>query len=215
MVKLFALDIDFTEEGMLPAMPLPWELGTEGGVSEDELFKRWQESFTPSNPRLAWRDRAHPARAYMKACLRTLADRLERQIRLDLQIPTCVAYSGNKGLHVYGFTGKVPAREAREGMHIILEALPLEKARGNVIWRWNPTLSAEELLSPDIFTIETFPKQDQLSDNGFGNLMRLPLGKNQKSPDPTFFVDTDKPMSVLQPADPLETLQRVENELNQ
>jgi hypothetical protein len=58
-----------------------------------------------------------------------------------------------------------------------------------------------------LFTIEIYPKQDSIDNKNLGNLMRLPLGRNQKSPDPTFFVDLSAPIEELRPhRNPVEVL---------
>ena len=56
-------------------------------------------------------------------------------------------------------------------------------------------------------SVETFPKQDSLEGKKLGNLLRMPLGRNQKSPDPCFFVDQRAAQTHLDPVeDPLSVL---------
>jgi hypothetical protein len=129
----------------------------------------------------------------------------------DLKVPSAVAYTGNKGIHVYGFTGKMPANEVREAANLVLSELMIRPIRGNAFFAFEPDATE----GADLFTIELFPKQDTVKKtSGFGNLMRLPLGKNLKNAgDPTFFVDTEAPMGVLQPTDPVAVLNNVKEEL--
>lgn len=210
--KLFAFDIDIKKldetnvenSAWLPSLPMP-TLDAEGWNSE-RSWDAWLQSFTWRDGRLAWQDRRDPARDYIKGAMRSLAATLERVIIEELQIPTAIAYTGSKGLHVYGFTGSMPAAEVREAAMLVIEALPIVPTRGKMIYEWDSPLErAHE--DHKIFTIEVFPKQDEISaSGGFGNLMRLPLGKNQKSNDPTFFVKTiDTPLGSLlpTPAEPL------------
>lgn len=90
-------------------------------------------------------------------------------------VPATVAYSGSKGMHVYAFLGSVDANEARTVAAILLgdgtEDEPWHKVRGDAFWK-TPAF-------PD-FTVEVFPKQDEVGAGGLGNLMRLPLGHNYK-----------------------------------
>lgn len=175
--KLFVFDVDLEKEGT-------WEpLDAEPG--------------TPWNfdPRAAWLDRAHPARPYMKYQFRMLAHRLGKAIETELEIPWAVAYSGGKGLHVYGFTGLLPAGDVRDGALMVIESLPtIQTLRGQNFFKDTdfPNMS-----------IEVFPKQSSLNGKDLGNLCRLPLGRNLKNPkDPTFFIDMTAPMGSLVPLDP-------------
>jgi hypothetical protein len=192
--KLFAFDIDLQQIARLPHLPVP--------INEEDMID-WESSFCETAPREAWKDRRHPARDYMKFAMRTFAHKLQREID-DLGIPSAVAYTGSKGVHVYGFTGLMPAKEVRAAAMICINNLPIKPVRGNMIYEWEEidTDQVHHHEECEIFTVEVFPKQDEISEEGFGNLMRLPLGKNQKSNDPTFFVDTNAPMGTLAPTDP-------------
>lgn len=201
--KLFAFDIDIDKEAMLPTMPIP-------AFQEDGDPTEWLNSFQMRNAREAWLNRADPARDFMKTSMRSLAHVIQRVIEDELGVPTAVAYTGAKGLHVYGFTGLMPAKEVREAAMLVIEALPIVATRGKMMYKWNRQ-NQEGFAEHELFSIEVFPKQDELSnEDGFGNLMRLPLGRNQKSKDPTFFVDTDNVMfGVMQPIDATAKLRSV------
>lgn len=159
------------------------------------------------NPREAWRDRTHPSRPWLKYQLKMVASKLARIIVEEIEIPAAVAYSGYKGLHVYGFTGSVPAAEAREAAELVLALSDeFQLARGNSFFASNNT---DPINGYPNISIEIFPKQTHVNENGFGNLMRLPLGRNFKSNDPTFFVDMKAPMGVISPhADPVALLEK-------
>jgi len=184
--KLFAFDLDLDTQGHLPTLDV-------STVQDDADAEDWRASFTPANPREAWRDRAHPARAYIKGEFMAAAIRLTREIE-KLGLPTLTAYSGNKGIHVYGFTGLMEAKLVREAALLVLYALGCEPVKGDIFWKF-PTRLGEW---NDLLTIELFPKQDELDEGRFGNLMRLPLGKNLKSPDPTFFAQIEH-VNMFQP----------------
>jgi hypothetical protein len=47
-----------------------------------------------------------------------------------------------------------------------------------------------------------YPKQASLAGKDLGNLLRLPLGRNNKSKDPTFFMDMTAPLAEMRPVDP-------------
>jgi hypothetical protein len=139
---------------------------------------------------------------------------LATRIADELEIPTLVSYSGSKGVHVYGFTGKTTAGLARQGAQLVLDSFQETKdltgawelSRGNNIYTYkipgeegghlnqvNPALNWEQ------FNLEVYPKQDSLSGKDLGNLLRLPLGVNNKSPkrDPGFFINLSN--DVLNP----------------
>lgn len=180
--KLLAFDIDFNETGKLPVDPED---------AESEL--------ADCNPRDIWRDRAHPARPLMKAELRSLSGLLAARIFNLMEIPTAVAYSGCKGVHVYGFTGLCPAEDAiMAATEIVLKDIGDFTAQ-----RGDNFFSHPEY--PNV-SIEVFPKQSSIGKEGYGNLLRLPLGRNLKSPDPTFFVDMRAAMNQLTPMDSLKAL---------
>lgn len=194
--KLFCFDLDLrgtklidgveTFDGHLPSLGLE-----PGGVPT---------AFQPANPRAVWSNRADPRRAYLKYSMRVCGHMLAERIWSELDVPVAVAYSGSKGVHVYGLTGRIPAADAREGAQIVLDSIGIFRLeRGDSLYG----LAREEVDNPFAnFTIEVYPKQSSLKDKDLGNLLRLPLGRNTKSKDPTFFVDLTSPLAELQPCDP-------------
>jgi hypothetical protein len=133
-----------------------------------------------------------------------------RIARRDLDLPVACTYTGAKGLHVYAFTGAIPASDAREGIAIILDALAdstlgsVHLFRGSNFYRFDNQDPVEG--QPNV-TIEVFPKQNSLEGKDLGNLMRLPLGRNLKNPkDPTFFVDMTSALADIKPLDPVYAL---------
>lgn len=152
----------------------------------------------PARPRECWLDRAHPGRTWWKTQMRELGDMLASRIRTGLGIPALVTYTGGKGVHVYGFTGHMDAVDAREGAISVLESFGrFEPAAGQNFYRDTET---DFFRSLNNFTIEVFPKQTKVEPGHYGNLMRLPFGRNLKNPhDPTFIVDQRPPIKQLQP----------------
>lgn len=200
--RVFAFDIDLETNGAWCDYPRLTE-EQWAALPADTEFPVAQQF--PYNPRETWRDRAHPSRAWTKFKMRSLAEKLSRTISIELELQTAVAYSGFKGLHVYGFTGPVPAAQAREAADLTLAlAGGFVPAKGKNFFK-----SADE--DPETgypgLLVEVFPKQTSLNGKDLGNLMRLPLGRNLKSPDPTFFVDQRAPLGSLVPhPDPVELL---------
>lgn len=179
--KLFAFDIDL-EKNSAPGTPHPYQgyySDDTGGVHEFDA-------------RADWHDRNHPGRNWSKYQLKMVASKLMRHIT-ELGIPCAAAYSGNKGLHVYALTGLISASDARDGAGIVLEMLGgWTASKGNNFFRSDDT---DPITGYPNISIEVFPKQSILNTGGLGNLMRLPLGKNLKSPDdPCFFLDMTAPM---------------------
>lgn len=199
-VKLFSFDIDLEKnkpEANPPFMPGCWvQLNPDEGTSQ--IF--------PIDAREAWRDRRHPGRGWLKYQLKLAAHELMYVIHSELELPTACTYTGNKGLHVYAFTGLISAADAREGAQLVMDTLgKWAPSRGTNFYR---SINQDPIEGSPNLTIEVFPKQDSLGGaDGLGNLMRLPLGKNLKSPkDPTFFMDMRTPLGEFTPLDPLAAL---------
>lgn len=195
-VKLFCFDIDLNKMGWCPPKPMLDYYEDDRGKGDID--------WVASHPREDWREHKRLGRDYYKLEMRTIAEHLSMLISRELEIPTVMAYSGNKGLHVYGFTGLVPASDARAGAQHVLDlaGITLRDRAGN----FTPD-SYYRVSAPSNVTIEVYPKQDEVGADSFGNLLRLPLGKNIKSPDPTFFVDQRQAHDQLIPhPDPVSLL---------
>lgn len=199
-VKLFAFDLDLEKPDLRYPEKVFWlpTTCTDG---------QW-ENFEPGNPREFWMNRTSgPARLMLKYQMRMLSHEIARHIQSELEIPVAVAYSGSKGVHIYGFTGPTTAQLARKGASIVLDAIgKWDLARGTNFFTYNngtdnPVTNCHQ------FSLEIYPKQDTLANKDLGNLMRLPLGVNLKSPrDPAFFVDLRTSMTEMKPMDPYEAL---------
>jgi len=195
--KLFAFDIDLETECRMPDSE---GFGHEPPWGTEEEFREWEANWPTRNPRYVWRLRNDPARNWLKTQFRAVAGQLANHIHRDIGVDCAVAYSGHKGIHVYGFTGRLPATDVVDAAQIVLDNMggwQLQSGRA----------STHKHESYPHLAVEVYPKQTELSGGGFGNLMRLPLGKNLKSPgDPTFFVDLNAPLTELKPIDPLWAL---------
>lgn len=191
--KLFAFDIDLAPEGFWPEFP---EFASvSDAITDDEI--KIKTVIHQVALREVWLDRKHPARPWLKYQMRMLSGMLSSTIKESLGLECAVAYTGAKGVHVYGFTGPVPATVARDGALLVLEELGcFAPSRGQNFYKHE---NDDPVDGYSNFTIEVFPKQDSLDGKDLGNLMRLPLGRNLKSSDPTFFVDLTRPMADLQP----------------
>lgn len=201
--KFFCFDIDMRKKGMLPL--------SANGAGQN-LF------FTEQPLREYWGSRKPGAsRDFLKLRMKMLANQLASSINRVLEIPTAVAYSGSKGVHVYGFTGKTTATLARQGASIVMDELARGKMghweieRGNNFYKY---VSAGRADDPDTnysqFGLEVFPKQDSVEgkEKGLGNLLRLPTGVNLHSPkrDRAFFLDMRTALTDFSPRDAVEAL---------
>jgi hypothetical protein len=188
--KLVAFDVDLKSSGTL--------------FVDDDTTK----TFPVDDLRAYWRDRRNPERRYLKLAMNMLHQELTFALE-QLEIPYAVAYSGNKGFHVYGFTGKMNAALVREAARLVMEMMgpAWSPSKGDNFYEY---AANEDWALYKNFTIEVFPKQDSLAGKDLGNLMRLPLGKNLKSKDHPFFM-SDNPTDPyqLEPVDALETLSAI------
>lgn len=195
--KLFCFDVDLrgvrrSGDGEAPDGFLP----LDGLGPEDAYY-----NFIPDNPRKAWSNRADPRRPYLKFSMRLAGAMLAERIWSELGIHVAVAYSGNKGIHVYGlFNRRIPAADARDGAMIVLESMGIwQTERGDSVFGVKDRDPENPLVN---FTVEVYPKQPSLKGKDLGNLLRLPLGRNCKSPDPTFFMDLTSALAEMRPVDP-------------
>lgn len=213
--RLFAFDIDL-EKSKLDAdgnvishggawVELPPYEALDPNISNEDFDAR--VAAHSCNPREIWQDRrAKQARAWYKFQMGMLARKFAKVITSDLGLPCAAAYSGAKGIHVYGFMEPQPAKQVREAALFVLDIMD----------EWTPLRGQHffkhKVESPHLgypsFSVETFPKQDSLDNKDLGNLMRLPLGRNLKTSDPTFFLDLTTPPTVMKPhANPVQLLE--------
>ncbi len=100
-------------------------------------------------------------------------------------LPCLIEFSGGKGFHFwYLFEGPVAAPLVRQALQGLAKRL-------------TPDLSC--------FSLEVFPKQDQLAGKGLGNLVKLPLGIHRMTGRPSHFLH----LSDRSPWEQLKVLDRV------
>jgi hypothetical protein len=194
-VKLFAFDIDLEKVGRLPDAKFGIDYV---GWKDVELREHWASR------------KQGPGRDVIKLQMKMAASSIARAVTDQLSIPVAVAYSGSKGIHVYGFTGLVSCEHARKGAQIALEAAGYSLFKGNNWFRFDAVKAGcqdDPIANLANLNVEIYPKQDSLDSTQLGNLMRLPLGRNLRSPkDSCFFIDMRTAMSDFVPMDSIEAL---------
>ena len=180
--KLFAFDIDLVKT------TLP------GTTKESGKPYTWDgKRHIPGSPRDYFANGVDPA-AHLTRELLIIADFLAGRVK-KLDIPVAVAFSGAKGVHVYGFTGLYDAGTVRSIAHEVLkDSGVFALSRGQHFYRHTTANlyggSHPEWGYPNI-EIEVFPKQDNLTGKDLGNLMRLPLGVHRRTGQRSRFLALD------------------------
>lgn len=216
--KLFALDIDLRDANG-KWIPTPSAKDFE---SAEKLFgddpEKLEEAIAHlrkpqgGNPRELWQDKKHPARPYYLRQMKAVADEFSQRIwdEFNGEIPVACAYSGFKGIHVYGFTGMAPAADIRALGQAVIESFDRYRPqKGGNFW-----LDKEEDPEKGFrnFEIELFPKQDAVREDGYGNLMRLPMGVNKKAPKGrAFFIDQRPGVADIKPRNMADTIELLES----
>lgn len=198
--KIFCLDVDLRPgKPGVDYFPLP-----TSGLAGDDLGN-WGDWMKADDVRSIWRNRADPRRNYLKYCMRLGAHMLASKIHELLEVPVAAAYSGSKGYHVYGFTGPISALDARDAAEIVLDSMEMfTLEKGKSMYGLKDPWDDDNPFSS--FNIEVYPKQESVDSDRLGNLLRLPLGRNLKSTDPTFFMDLTTAMTEMKPVDPIWAL---------
>jgi len=162
----------------------------------------WEDSVTfdgqEVNPREIF-NTDHALKPRLIAAIRTVGDGLGWRLQRAWPKATVVtAFSGSKGIHIYGLIEKqILASDARSVATDCLTSLGFSPVRGRNFFShpYHPGLS-----------VEVFPKQEKVTKSGYGNLLRLPLGVHQKTRKRGFFYRMDSPLSELWPDDPMRAL---------
>lgn len=181
--KLFAFDIDLEKAN--PERNIWWPMPR----SVNRMTDDW-DNYDAGNPRAVWEGIGSEPKwmerflvMQMRRCVETLVRSIEELIP---EVRIAVAYSGHKGMHIYGFTGLMSAAEAREAASFVLDHTGrFEAVRGkNFFKHKTPYEGDPNFLSMPQLSVEIFPKQDSVSGTNkqMGNLMRLPLGRNLAAP---------------------------------
>lgn len=150
----------------------------------------------------------HPAAVAMNIAVRSVADVLAWTLKRRYpQLRVCCSFSGSKGIHVYGLFSEPISGMTAKGMALdVLKSKPLLFERGKSAKRAEPVGGSDIFWRPtredSSITIEVFPKQEEVSEGGFGNLLLLPLGINKKTNKMKFFYDPHTEADTLTPIDP-------------
>ena len=199
--KLFALDIDLVKHSpecaertckgcpvTIPNLVISEDGNpVESGASHYVLAR---EAFTSGDNE----DVVRSLRIY----LRCLAQGLAHRIHSQLDIPVAIATSGHKGLHVYGFTGLMPAEACKQIAISILQGFNFEAFRGDNFWRHK--------FEYQMLEVEVFPKQGSLDGKDLGNLMKIPLGIHRVTKQRAEFINTKATLDRFVTMDPHNAL---------
>ncbi len=149
---------------------------------------------------MSYDDMPYGIRRTLTINLRCMAEGLALRVSRQLNIPVAITDSGGKGLHVYGFTGSMPANAVREIALSFLKELEgtFEAFRGLNFWR--------HTTSYPMLDIEVFPKQASLDGKELGNLMALPLGVHRVTGRKKSFLSTNCALDRLVEMDPMRAL---------
>lgn len=155
-------------------------------------------------PRAIWLGQTTPAKRELAVQLATMAEELAIRTSDLLNLPVAVSYSGAKGMHVIAMLDPgTSAQDARNLAQIVLDSFDgdMELTKGSNFFRHRLVWQALE--------VELFPKQDMVrSGDGLGNLLRLPLGVNQKTGQQSWFLDLSRPACDFVKLDPTIALTR-------
>lgn len=200
--KFFCFDIDWETEGEFYIEP-DLTLVPAGSIADaDAWYAENRQGPYPANPRILWQNRDPASRPYFKERLRTIGEILTSHIH-NLGLPTCMTYSGSKGIHVYGFIGLTDAELVRAvALKVIADTGVFVPGKGANFFKD----STGEFPG---MSLELFPKQSRVDEGHYGNLMRLEFGVNLKAPnDPCFLVNQKLPHTQLAPhPDPTTVLE--------
>lgn len=153
------------------------------------------------DPREVWSGPGGPAKKDLALQLRALTEGFARRGKKLFDLPVMVSYSGAKGMHAYVCLERgTQAAEAREMAHLLIESFD-----GAIVPDKGKNFFRHEFGYPAL-SVEVFPKQDTVGGDGFGNLVRLPLGVNQKSGKAGFFLDLNTPQDTFKLDDPMLAL---------
>ena len=149
------------------------------------------------DPREVWSGGDTPAKRKLAMDLRVMTESFARRCHRILGVKVLASYSGCKGMHVYACLDPgTQASEAREGATLVIDSMD-----GLIVPDHGKNFFKHESAFTTL-SIELFPKQTEVGADGFGNLVRLPLGVNKKSGGRGFFIDLNTPQDKFRVDDP-------------
>lgn len=154
------------------------------------------------NPREVWAGPTTTCKRDLAIQLMVMASGLAYRTHKMLGCKVLVSYSGNKGMHVIGcFDPGTPAEVVRSSAAMVLDSAKcFEPLRGNNFFKHSTGYPSLD--------IEVFPKQGEVKADGYGNLVRLPLGVNHKSGKKSFFLRLDVEYDKFVVDDPVIALEK-------
>lgn len=193
-VRFFTLDIDFNPEGTAYRVDFPTierKIMTDPSAHDDELAELWPNEPDEISPRDEWLNVTSPYRPWLAFQVRCLAAGFAYRLKREYQLDTAVTYSGGKGMHVHCFCGERSARDARYMANKMLGSWKNYETMEPKFFPVNGFAWRDSTDHYSNFTIEVFPKQDEIAARGFGNLVRLPLGVHPKTKQRSHFINLD------------------------
>lgn len=217
MTKFIAFDVDLKKQGRWYAVHdtetlagqsaglRPWDMDEVmvSGILDLETHV--------GNLEAALHNPADPAHRWARIILDQTSFAIKERVLEVLGLKSMVVLTGG-GTHVLvPFGSLVPASEAREAARAVMDACGYAPTKGDNFFAVGDPDSGVE--------IEVFPKQDTIPADGFGNLIRLPLGWHNGAKRRTRFVDMGDARIAMQPvwefatAPALDLLERVAESL--
>ena len=143
------------------------------------------------DPRAIWlSDEKTEVRADIGRQLLAMTYGLGIYVKKILDTKVLFSYSGSKGAHVIAVLDEgTPAMDARDAARRVLDAT-------GVIMEEHGDNFFKHVDSFPALQIELFPKQDEVTTDSFGNLMRLPLGVNRKTRKSGMFMMISQDLKV-------------------
>lgn len=180
-VKFLAFDIDLKDAGMFLVVRDVNEIEALQAAKTPEEFEGILElDYKVGDLETALHREDMPAHRWGRILLANYAMLIKTQID-KLGLPTLEVLTGG-GMHVLvPFGDPIPAADARKIGAEVMEAIYLRPSKGDNFW------VPKSMTEHWPVEIEVFPKQD--TNQGFGNLIRLPLGWHSGTQRRTYFVD--------------------------
>lgn len=213
LCRFVTLDLDFNTTGAsyrVDMETITRKLTSDPDTPDEELQGLWPDEPEECNPRDVWLDLEHPLRPWLAFQVRCLAAGLAWRLRREYSLDVGVAYSGGKGIHVHAWFEPRPAPEARFMANKMMASWMDYRDGSQKFDRVNGFSWRDKSDHYKNITVEVFPKQDEISEEGFGNLVRLPLGIHPVTGQRSYFIDLDSipAWTPLAELDPLVGLKR-------
>lgn len=200
MVRFVAFDIDLKDKGnFYPIRDFDELMSYTAGLPPEECDAILDLERSVGNLEESLHRPDFPAHRWSRVMLTTTSLGICLAVTKVLGLPSLEVVTGG-GMHVLvPFGNLVPAADARQMAREVMDSVGLAPTKGDNFFG-SPT-------NPDSgIEIEVFPKQD--TNQGFGNLIRLPMGWHMTAQRRTYFMDRPKMVNSwdMPKADPLEAL---------